>query len=656
MRNLGLSSSSSIEIKNLTPKSKIFLLSYCDGVNFFLKKYGTPLEFKLLGHKAAPWEPKHCLMILKLMSYLGQAHTQQDMEKFIIHALKENVHLDQMKSLFSPHLDKLDESTLNLIKKVKVHQPFIPDAVKFCPYLPKINSSNNWVISPQKSKTNSCLAAHDPHLEVNRLPAVWYEFIGQRENKNNDYLMGITLPGLPTMMMGRNQNVSMSFTHGFMDMIDYFIEEIKDGHYRRENQFKPLSQRSELFHVKGKSSLPLTIYETDAGILETNSLSDKIEDGLYLSRSWSCHKDGASQTLNSLFNFTEVRNVDQAQNMAKNVSFSGNWIFSDQEGNISFQQSGFLPKRSHSGLFPLPAWKQKYLWKGIHDPDILISSKNPKKGFLCSTNNLLNPVNGPLVMNLHQGHYRHLRLNELLTEKETFDINDMKRIQRDIKSLQAETLLKKLKDYIPNNDLGRGLKNWNFQYGSHSKEASLFEKFYNTLIGKIFGHLFLDKTTLFKDFFFLFDRILLDKRYEECPLWFGSKTRIEFMGEILEKTILETNPLEIKKWGRLKNVMMTNIFFDGNIPEVLGFDYGPIELEGNRSTIVQSGIYRNKNRSTTCFPSYHTVLAGGVSDRKFSPYYMNDIKNWLSYQYKILEADQENKEFANINPNGQLAH
>ena len=666
MRNLGLLSSSTHEMKNLDPKTKINLLAYCDGVNSFLKKYGTPLEFKLLGHRAAPWELKDSLMILKLMSYLGLAQTQQDMEKFIIHAVKNQVDINKLKSLFFPHLEKLDNKVIELIKKVKIARPFIPDAVKFCPYIPKMSSSNNWVISPQKSKSNSCLAAHDPHLEVNRLPAVWYEFVGHQTTNSNEFLMGITLPGLPGLLMGRNQNVSMSFTYGHMDMIDYFVEEIKDGKYRREDQFIPLLKKNEILRRKGKNSLSVTIFETDAGILETDPLSHKIEDGFYLTRSWSCHKNGVAQTLDALFTFARVKNVEEAQKTARTISFSGNWVFSDKNGDIAFQQSGLLPKKIHSGLYPLPAWEKGNLWNGFYDSNVLLSEKNPKEGFLSSANNNLNPKNGPLVINLHQGHYRHHRIRQLLNEKEKLSIEDMKRIQKDLKSLQAKIFLKKLKDYLPENELGKQLKSWDFCYHKNSKEASLFENFYNKLIKKVFGHFFMgekvwdyfsDKTTLFMDFFSIFDRILLEEEYEVSKLWFGNKTRTEFMGELLEKTILETKPKELKRWGLLRTVMMTNIFFDGNIPKLLGFDFGPIELEGNRATIVQGGISENHGRSTTCCPSYRfitdlnssmafTIIAGGPRDRRFSPHYMNDIKKWLSYKYKTIEANQENKMYS----------
>jgi acyl-homoserine lactone acylase PvdQ len=33
-----------------------------------------------------------------------------------------------------------------------------------------------------------------------------------------------------------------------------------------------------------------------------------------------------------------------------------------------------------------------------------------------------------------------------------------------------------------------------------------------------------------------------------------------------------------------------------------------------------------------------SALAGGPSDRRFSPYYVSDLSRWQRYEYKVLEA------------------
>ena len=85
------------------------------------------------------------------------------------------------------------------------------------------------------------------------------------------------------------------------------------------------------------------------------------------------------------------------------------------------------------------------------------------------------------------------------------------------------------------------------------------------------------------------------------------------------------------------------------MPKMLGFDRGPIILAGGRATVQQGQIYRSAGRMTSFTPSFrmitdfasdelHTNLAGGPSDRRFSPWYCSDLENWLRGKYKTLKA------------------
>ena len=98
--------------------------------------------------------------------------------------------------------------------------------------------------------------------------------------------------------------------------------------------------------------------------------------------------------------------------------------------------------------------------------------------------------------------------------------------------------------------------------------------------------------------------------------------------------------------------MMKNVFFDGRLPRWLGFDHGPIELPGNRATVVQGGIFTSHGRQTTFTPSWRfitdlgqdhalTALAGGPSGRRFSRWYTTDISRWLEGDYKTLRPDHD---------------
>jgi penicillin amidase len=93
--------------------------------------------------------------------------------------------------------------------------------------------------------------------------------------------------------------------------------------------------------------------------------------------------------------------------------------------------------------------------------------------------------------------------------------------------------------------------------------------------------------------------------------------------------------------------VLAHMLFGGKLPRVLGFDRGPITLEGGRATIHQGQIYRSGGRATSFAPSIRivadlardevaTTLVGGPSDRPFSRWYVFDLARWQAGKLKTL--------------------
>ncbi len=209
--------------------------------------------------------------------------------------------------------------------------------------------------------------------------------------------------------------------------------------------------------------------------------------------------------------------------------------------------------------------------------------------------------------------------------------------------------MKIIEPLLPDTPNGKILRDWDLCYDTESLGATLFERVYTSLLDLVFGELemgrdvidyCLAETGLFNDFYINFDRILLAKK----SLWFGDKNR----QELYQKAIHRGLKGPAVAYGRTHKVLMANLFFGGKLPRILGFDFGPVELPGNRATIVQGQIFRTGGRLTSFAPSYriiadlgetaiHTDIAGGPSDRRYSPYYTSDIRRWESFVYKTLK-------------------
>jgi len=652
MRQMGFERDAEADVANLSEDGRRLGDAYAEGVNHYLEHHRRPLELVIVGYRPHPWSVADTLLTIKLMSFIGLAQSQQDMEKFLIQALGAGVSKEMLERLVAPHLDGLDDDTLSRLSELKYVEPLLPEAIRFLGAAPTLMASNNWAVSGSRSGSGSPLQCNDPHLECNRLPAIWYEAV---MHTADDYRMGATMPGIPGLIMGRTHNLSFGFSYGFMDMVDYFLEDCRDGACRRNAGFEPLQVRTETITRKGDETLRISIRENDIGVLESDPHKPELSDGFYLTRAWSAHRGGAARSLDALARLAEARTVPEAQRVVREVAISCNWLLADREGNIGYQQSGLLPDRRHSGLHPVPAWEERWHWRGLVPSDRLHSVLNPPEGFLATANDDHNPPAGPLVINLPMGSYRADRIRALLGECSTCTTGDMERIQTDLYSLQAERYMEILRPLLPDTFAGRLLGGWDCRYDRASRGATLFETIYHALLDEVFGASFFGEevwskvvasTAILADYYHLFDNVLLG----DDSRWFGDEGREGLVSRVLEEVLTEVTLEAITPWGKRQQIVMKNIFFDGRLPLWLGFDHGPIELQGNRATVVQGGIFSSHDRQTTFTPSWRfitdlaedsarTVLAGGPSARRFSKWYTTDVQRWLEGRYKTLSAD-----------------
>ncbi len=629
------------EVEKLTPQAKSLMEAYTSGLNRYLEDHKTVYELRLMGYQPDPWQISDSFLIIKIMGFLGLADAQANMEKFLVQMIQNDVSEEKIKELFPYLTESVD---YDLIKKVKLAPALIPEAVKWLGKLPKFIASNNWAVSGKLTESGKPILCGDPHLEINRLPAIWQEIV--MKTPENSYL-GATLPGVPGITLGRTSYLAWSATYSFTDMLDYRIEECRDGKYRRGDKWIDFDVREEIIKVKKGEVIVHKVYENEHGLLE----GDPHQPGFYLVLNWSAARDCGGLDANALLDLQQMKTVREAMAMFEKVeSAPFNWVIADTSGNIGYQMSGRCFKRPKgvSGLLPLPGWEDQYNPVGFEDSAKLPSDYNPEDGIIVTANQDLNYLGESNPINLPMGTYRADRIRQLLLKKKGLNPEDMKQMHFDLYSLQAERFMKIIAPLLPETENGKMLKQWNLEYQSDSKGASLFESVYQCLIYRVFGdngfgrevvdYVF-KETGLFNDYYANLDNILLSDE----SAWFGGKPRDDIYREAIEEGL----KIKAKAYGTDRKVVMSHLLFGGQLPGFLGFDYGPLELPGNRATIPQGQIFRSAGRATTFSPSYrliadmntdklHTNIAGGPSDRRFSPWYISDVQSWIKGVYKVL--------------------
>jgi penicillin G amidase len=299
---------------------------------------------------------------------------------------------------------------------------------------------------------------------------------------------------------------------------------------------------------------------------------------------------------------------------------------------------------------PVAGWDPRNDWQGIADPSELPRALDPEDGIFITSNHDLNRYGKLATANLPMGSYRADRIRFLLEQKHKLDVQDMIRIQADLHSTQADAFMAILRPLLSDNAAGGQLAAWDCAYDPASRGATLFERFYRELHCEVFGRnglgdkvpAYLDgETGVFCDFYANFDRVLLSP----ISAWYGGQSRADIWRRATERALAAP----AKPWGESRRMTMSHILFGGKMPRFLGFDRGPITLPGGRATISQGQIYRSAGRTTTFAPSLrmatdlgtaevHTSLAGGPSDRRFSRWYVSDLKRWVAGAYKRLRA------------------
>ncbi len=65
--------------------------------------------------------------------------------------------------------------------------------------------SNSWVVNSEKSESGKPIIANDPHLAFS-VPGIWYAAVIKSPGWN---VAGVTLPGVPGIVIGKNENISL---------------------------------------------------------------------------------------------------------------------------------------------------------------------------------------------------------------------------------------------------------------------------------------------------------------------------------------------------------------------------------------------------------------------------------------------------------------
>ncbi len=643
-RRLNLVGEAEDEAERLQGADRVLVAAYCEGLNATLAER-CPWELRLLRYRPQPWTIADSIAVSRAMGYVQVAQHQADIERLLVEMVQGGVSREQLEELFPGLLEGLD---VELVRELRLGERIVPEGVRWMSAAPRALASNNWAIAAKRTASGQAILAGDPHLEVNRLPAVWYETVLEFGGR---FAVAATIPGLPFPAVCRTEAVAWSPTYACLDAVDSWLEDCREGACRRvidgHETWEPFRVRSEVIERKRGAAVQMVIYENEHGVLD----GDPHEAGLRLATRWSGAKGTGAASLAAGFAALRASDVGEAATALGGIETAWNWALADRHGDIGYQMSGLMPRRRAGwrGLVPLPGWDPGNDWQGFVGPEELPRASSPVSGYLVTANNDLNDLGREKPITASMGDDRAARIAELLERRADWRVADVHRMQMDVHSLQAERYMALLRPLLPATPAGQLLRDWDCDYDPGSLGATLFERFYRELVRNVVGGVcgqevaewLASQTAIVAGFYGAFDRVLL----AEGSRWFGGLSREAVYRAALEGAL----DRPARPWGAERQIVLRHLMLGGRLPRWAGFDRGPLTLRGGRATVHQGQIFLLGGRETTWAPSYRfvtdlgepaawTTLAGGASDRRFSRWYANELDDWLAGRFKRLAS------------------
>ena len=458
--------------------TKAIVTAFVAGVNARIAQVGDslPPEFAMLGFRPTAWSVTVPLSRATGLSGVSNASSEV-LRAQLVAALGAARTAELMPADPERALDPasgLDLAGITASSLGRVGDAFADVAYN------RIEGSNNWVVSGAKSATGRPILANDPHRVITN-PAVRYltHLVAPGWN-----VIGAGEPAAPGVAIGHNDRIAFGLTVVGMDQQDVYVEALGACPGQPRTSLDCVQSSAGLrrirtiidtIRVKGESPRIVRLQFTAHGPIVS---IDSTRRRAFAIR--SVHSEpGTASYLGSLA-------LDRARNwrdfesaMTRWLMPSENMIYADVDGNIGWIAAGLMPKRSWSGLLPVPG-TGSHEWNGFVRGRDLPRSYNPASGFINTSNDNILPAGYTTPISYEWAtRFRADRVRDVLREPRLFSVDDFARLQHDDLSLLATALLPALRAAAGRNGQDdaapvRTLLTWDMRMSREQRAPTLF--------------------------------------------------------------------------------------------------------------------------------------------------------------------------------------
>ena len=443
---LGLRAAATKALQTASRRDRSFFEAYARGVNAYISSrvHNLPIEFRILGYAPTQWKPEDSLVIANEMvkdlnyHYFYDALAREKILTKLGPDLTADLYVNRswhdrpptvMREDLNPpenagdsdDEDNEDAPDNSVTQKVPA---WLENAAT--EGLP-VNGSNDWVVSGTHTVTGKPLLSNDMHLG-HQMPNLWYE---AHLHAGNLDVAGVTLPGMPYVIVGHNQRIAWGFTNVGPTVTDVYIENFNgQGAYQTPGGWAQPEHRTEVIHVKGKPDVNVDVRITRHGPIVTEIVSGETRP---LALRWTLY-----DSLHIPFlDVNEAQNWQDFRRAFSQLDAPGqNVVFADVDGNIGYQTTGKVPIRAAGdGSLPVSGADNAHEWTSYIPFEKLPSIYNPPSGIIGTANGRITPDNYPNSVSMEwEAPWRTERIYRVLESGRQFSMADMLALQNDVHS------------------------------------------------------------------------------------------------------------------------------------------------------------------------------------------------------------------------------
>ncbi len=491
--------------------------AYAQGVNAYIAQCKQfPAEFGLLSHKMEAWTEADSFAIARFLSFQMAWGWHHQIERL---QMVQSVGWEKAKELF----EKLPNDLPPVLKMGIERNYWDFDTQMLKPldglFIKPAGGSNNWAISAQKMETGSAALCNDPHLLLNN-PNIWIEnhlICPQHENT------GVSVAGMPFVVIGHNRKIAWGVTLAFVDMQDVFIEKFTSPEckqYEMGNEIRRATHFEEKIYIKKQRQPHIeTVIYTHHGavisdVIPLQKTKNSTDNHFHADENQRPHAPASHYKLSlaspvlqqneMILGFYLMNKANGWNDFVTACSHINapalNIAYADTADNIGYYCTGKVPiRKQHKHGLPVLGYTGEHEWVGFIPFEEMPHALNPAQGYIFSCNNKIVDEKYPYELgDLFMSGYRAARLQRLFSAQNGYNLDDCKRWQMDMYSVAAEKWQKLFVQTLENKLMSRKadlpknifagfelLKGWDCEMSATSGAAALYQVLVQQLIDDV---------------------------------------------------------------------------------------------------------------------------------------------------------------------------